>query len=60
VKAGNNNGGNIELSDVLVEAGSGKHIAGKVTLSGGDGGVEGQGGKIIISRSTIKGGDLKS
>ena len=59
IKAGNNNGGDIELNNAHVEGGSGKHTAGQVTLSGGDGGIEGQGGKVIISSSTIKGGDLK-
>lgn len=58
LKAGNNNGGDMEITDTSIEAGSGKNVAGKVTLSGGDGGAEGQGGKIVISRTTIKGGDL--
>lgn len=51
-KAGDNNGGDLYLHNVQVEAGPGHDIR----VSGGDGGPLGRGGNTVISNSTFTGG----
>ena len=51
-KAGDNNGGDLYIHNVQVEAGPGHGIR----VSGGDGGPLGRGGNTVISNSTFTGG----
>ena len=52
-KAGNNNGGDMNFNNAVIEAGNGA----KIIVAGGDGGERGKGGNVNINRTTFKGGN---
>jgi hypothetical protein len=55
--AGNDGGGNVNATGVVMEGGSGTSKGGDVTINAGDGGPNGKGGDFTIVGGTIKGGD---
>lgn len=59
VRAGNDGGGNIILTNTRVEGGSGPGGGGNAVITGGDGGPHGNGGSVNIIGGIIKGGDAK-
>lgn len=57
ISAGNDGGGNIRMDNPTVMGGAGVIRGGSVSILGGDGGPNGNGGDITIIGGTIKGGD---
>lgn len=59
LKAGDDGGGDFNLTQAELEAGSGPGGGGNVSITGGDGGPHGKGGDFNIVGGKIKGGSAK-